>query len=48
MITRRAILNKLGMAGGLGATVGAMNALGLMGQASAQDMSGLTPMLGKG
>ncbi len=48
MITRRAILGRLGLAGGLGATLGAMQALGLMGVAQAQDMSGLPPTLGKG
>ena len=48
MITRRTILGRLGLAGGLGATLGAMQALGLMGNASAQGMETLTPTLGKG
>jgi monoamine oxidase len=48
VITRRTILGRLGLAGGLGATLGAMQALGLMGNASAQGMETLTPTLGKG
>ena len=48
MVTRRAILGRLGLAGGLGAAMGAMHALGLMGVAQAQDMSGLTPTIGRG
>jgi monoamine oxidase len=48
MITRRTILQQLGLVGGLGATLGAMQALGLVGTARAQDMSGLTPTLGNG
>jgi monoamine oxidase len=46
MVTRRTILGRLGLAGGLGVTMGAMHALGLMGVARAQDMSGLAPTLG--
>ncbi|HEX8484009.1 flavin monoamine oxidase family protein [Sphingomonas sp.] len=42
------MLGRLGLVGGLGATMGAMQALGLMGTALAQDMSGLVPTLGKG
>ncbi|AIT07367.1 hypothetical protein MC45_14400 [Sphingomonas taxi] len=48
MVTRRMILTRLGMAGGLGATFGAMQALGLAGTAQAQDMSDLVPTLGRG
>lgn len=48
MVTRRAVLGRLGLAGGLGVTMGAMHALGLAGVAHAQDMSGLTPTLGRG
>ncbi len=48
MVTRRTILGQLGMLGGLGATLGAMQALGLTGSAQAQDMSGLTPAIGRG
>ena len=48
MVTRRTILGRLGMAGGLGATLGAMQALGLTGSARAQDMSGLSPAIGRG
>lgn len=48
MVTRRTILGRLGLVGGLGATMGAMQALGLMGVAHAQDMSGLVPSLGRG
>ena len=38
----------MGLAGGLGATLGAMQALGLMGSAGARGIAPLTPMLGKG
>ena len=48
MITRRTVLGRLGLAGGLGATLGAMQTLGLVGTAQAQDMSGLTPGIGRG
>lgn len=48
MVTRRTILGRLGMVGGLGATLGAMQALGLTGSAQAQDMSGLSPAIGRG
>jgi monoamine oxidase len=48
MVTRRTILGRLGLAGGLGATLGAMQALGLTGSAQAQDMSGLSPAIGRG
>jgi monoamine oxidase len=48
MVTRRTVLGQLGLAGGLSATLGAMQALGLVGTAQAQDMGGLAPTLGKG
>lgn len=48
MVTRRNLLQRIGLAGGLGATLGAMQALGLVGEARAQDMSGLPPTLGQG
>ena len=48
MVTRRAFLGHLGLVGGLGAAAGAMNALGLMGVAHAQDMSVLSPSVGRG
>lgn len=48
MITRRMALGRIGLTGGLGATFGAMQALGLVGTAQAQDMSGLTPGIGRG
>ena len=48
MVTRRMVLGRLGLTGGLGATLGAMQALGLVGTAQAQDMGGLSPTLGKG
>ena len=48
MITRRMMLGRLGLAGGLGATLGAMQALGLIRHAGAQGMAPLTPTLGKG
>ena len=48
MITRRQALTKLGIAGGLGATLGAMQALGMMGTAVAQGMPSYPPTLGQG
>jgi monoamine oxidase len=48
MITRRTVLSRLGMAGGVGAMLGAMQSLGLVGTAQAQDLSTVTPMLGRG
>ncbi|HXH15710.1 MAG TPA: flavin monoamine oxidase family protein [Sphingomonas sp.] len=51
-ITRRAILGRLGLIGGLGATLGAMQALGLtgglIGISHAEALATLTPTLGKG
>jgi monoamine oxidase len=51
-LTRRAILSRLGLIGGLGATLGAMQALGLtgglIGTSHAEAIATLTPGLGKG
>ncbi|PZO75239.1 MAG: hypothetical protein DI640_04260 [Sphingomonas taxi] len=51
-ITRRTILGRLGLIGGLGATLGAMQALGLtgglIGTSHAEALATLTPTLGKG
>lgn len=51
-ITRRTALERLGLIGGLGATLGAMQALGLtgglIGEAHGQEIATLTPTLGKG
>lgn len=48
MITRRSVLEHIGLMGGLGASFGAMHALGIAGVAQAQDMSVLPAGLGKG
>lgn len=52
MLTRRTILGRLGLVGGLGATLGAMQALGLtgglIGTSHAQAIAGLGASLGKG
>lgn len=52
MITRRMALERLGLVGGLGATLGAMQALGLtgglIGEAHGEEIATLTPTLGKG
>ncbi len=48
MITRRSLLRQIGMMGGLGATFGAMQALGLESSAFAQGVPALPPTLGKG
>ncbi|WP_304610482.1 flavin monoamine oxidase family protein [Glacieibacterium megasporae] len=48
MITRRNLLTRLGMLGGLGATFGAMQALGLNGAARAATMPALPSVAGRG
>lgn len=48
MISRRMVLVRLGMVGGLSATLGAMQVLGLAGAAQGQSLSGLTPSAGRG
>ena len=48
MITRRAALTRLGLAGGLSATLGAMQALGLTGVANAQSLPTLPRTFGSG
>ncbi|WP_375428577.1 flavin monoamine oxidase family protein [uncultured Sphingomonas sp.] len=48
MVTRRRFLGRLGLVGGLSATLGAMHALGLAGEAAAQDLTGLPVTMGRG
>ena len=48
LITRRTLLERIGLAGGLGATFSAMQAIGLMSVARAQGMPALPPTLGRG
>jgi monoamine oxidase len=52
VVTRRDILSRFGLMGGLGATLGAMQALaltgGLIGTSHAQGLATLTPTMGKG
>lgn len=48
MLTRRMLLSRLGMVGGLGAMLGAMQSIGLVGTAYAEDLPAMPPTLGKG